>query len=352
MIVNFGMRLYRRQNGVWYVGLPGNKRQSLRTRDKQVAQRLYRRLKREALLGNVRQLERQQRCNLKDFVNQYIEFSAAHKKESTSKRDEYSLNKVLQWIGNKPLHTITAKMIDDFHADLINSGHKKSGVAITFRHNRAAFNQAVKWGYLKNSPFETAKRIQVEKRPPRFYSEKELKKIFEAISKSKDFHELITCYLLTGMRRSELFYLSIRNIDFKNNLITIAKTKTTWRTIPLESPVREILQSRCKTAGIGRLWPKWKHPNAVTHRWIRLMKRLGMKGRLYDLRHSFASHLAMAGEHIRTIQNWLGHSDLSTTMIYTHLSPDHMRQSVARLENLHKISTGQYPKKITIKNNK
>jgi site-specific recombinase XerD len=60
------------------------------------------------------------------------------------------------------------------------------------------------------------------------------------------------------------------------------------------------------------------------------LKRAGLSGvRFHDLRHTFASHLVMGGVDIRTVQELLGHKDISMTMRYSHLAPDHMSYSFA-----------------------
>ena len=265
------MRLFQRR-GIWYIALLGNLRRSLKIKDKEIAKRLKNKIKKEALLDNIIQLNKSQQITLSNFTKEYLKHARAHKKHSTYLRDKYSINKLLEHIGNRPLKTITPKTIDKFHTDLINAGHKDSGVAITARHCRAALNKAADWDYIKTNPYNRAGKIKVEKKPPRFYSEDELKKIFKAIAKDQDFHDLITCYLLTGMRRKELFSLQPKNVDFKNNTITITESKTDWRVIEMNEKVNEILKRRCKKCSIGRLFPRWKHPNAITHRWIRLLK--------------------------------------------------------------------------------
>jgi integrase len=344
MITALNMRLYQ-YRGIWHIALPGNVRRSLKTRDKQIATRLHNKIKKEILLGNIIKINKSQQITLSNFIKEYLEYSKAEKRHSTYLRDKYSLNKLLENIGNRPLKSITSKILDKFHVDLINAGHKTAGVAITARHCRAALNRAVSWDYIKASPYNRTRKIKVEKRPPRFYTEDELKKIFNAISNDQNFYDLIKCYLLTGMRRKELFSLQRKHVDLINNTITIVESKTDWRVIEIDEELKDILERRCKKYNIGRLFPMWKHPDAITHRWVRLMKRLNIQNaRLHDLRHSTASYLIMAGVDIRTIQNILGHSDISTTRIYTHLAPGHMKKAFAKLKNLHRISNGQYPK--------
>ncbi len=339
------MRLYRKQSGIYYVAFPGNVRRSLKTRDKQIAQRLFNRLKKQTLLGNIAQLEKHNVVTFKEFIKEYLEFAKAHKKESTYKRDRYSLKLLIEYIGNKPLNTISSKNLDDFHSHLINSGLKKTGVSITYRHCRAAFSKAVDWEYIKSNPYSHAKTIEAESAPPRYYTEEELKRIFEAIQEDRDFHDLISLYLFTVMRRSELFYLEAKHCDFGIGLITIYESKTKWRTVEMDEAIRKILERRCKECPNGRLFPKWNHPDRITHRWIRLMKLLKINNaRLHDLRHSFASYLAMEGASLKVIQELLGHKDISTTMIYSHLMPGYQKKALSKLGKLHRISTGHYPK--------
>jgi len=340
MIIGETLKLFRRSNGIWYARLPNEKRLSLKTRDREQAERLFRRLARQILRGNVIALEKQNSCTLKTFAKEYDTHCTAHKKESTADRDRYSVNKLKDYLGgNTLLRHITAKRIDDFHTALIQSGLQKSGVAITARHCRAAFSQAVKWEYIRRNPYAEAQPIKPKKKPPRFYSVAELGKIFKKISTDQDWCDLITCYLYTGARRSELWALTRRDVDLANRMLTFRESKTDWRTVPIDEPVVSILERRCKAVRVGRLWRNWSHPNAITHRWIRLMKTLKMTGRLHDLRHSFASHLAMGGSSIQKIQQLLGHSDINTTMIYAHLLPEHMRGDVARLGKQLKIGT-------------
>lgn len=325
------MKLYQR-NGIWYVRMPGEKKKSLKTKDKAEAQRIFKRLKREILLGNVVSLDRDQKITIGEFAKEYEKHCFSTKKDTTAVRDRYSVKKLMDWIGKtRPISSVSPKEIDQFQNDLLNFGLKKSGVAITMRHVRAAFNQAVKWGYLKTNPVERASRIKPDPQPPRFYSESELNKIFSEIKGDQDFHDFITCLLYTGLRVGELFYLDPKDIDLNNQLLTIRKSKTRWRTVPIDNIIVEIFARKQ-----APFWPKWRDPHALARRWGRLMKRLNMSGRLHDLRHSFASYLAMKGVGIRTIQELMGHKDVSTTMIYSHLSPEHLRKAITELRSLRK----------------
>ena len=330
------MKLYQRNHGTWYIRLSGGKRLSLKTKDKTVAKRLYNRTKREFLLGNIIQIDKDKNVLLKDFIKEYLEYSKTHKSKETAEREFYFFKSLIEHIGNIPLKLITVKQIDNFHTSLILKGRKPAGINITIRHLKSAFNKAVSWGYLLNNPYKKISQIKEDKQPPRFLSVKEIETIMDAIKHDQDFHDLITCYLLTGARRSELCYLMKTDVDFINAIINIRKSKTGWRAIPMNETVMEIMQRRCR--GEGRVFPKWQ-PHSITYRWIRLMKRLGIKSRLHDLRHSTASYLVMMGVDIRTVQEILGHTNITTTQIYSHLTKDHVRSAMSKLGKWHKNGT-------------
>lgn len=331
------MRLYT-YRGIYHVAFPGNVRRSLKTRDAEVAQRLFKRLKKDLLRKNIQALETKGGPLLSTFLRDYVEFSRAHKRPSTAKRDEYSLRKLKDYLGDVPLSRITSKRIDEFHSALINAGQKKSGVAITARHVRAALEKAVGWyDEIKANPYKDARPIKVDLEPPRVYSESELASIFAAIKDDPEFHELVTVYLLTGLRRSELFNLQARDVDLEAGTLTVRMSKTRWRVVPMEATVATILGARARKYPVGRLWRAWNSPDRITHRWIRLMRSLKLSGRLHDLRHSFATRLASSGEDIQTIREWLGHSDISTTMVYSHLMPEHLKKSLPMLKGFSDI---------------
>lgn len=342
------MKLYQRNHGTWYIRLPGGKRRSLKTKDKTVAKRLYNRTKRGLLLGNIIQIDKDKNVLLKDFIKEYLEYSQAHKAQGTFERDRYSFKVLYEYLGNISISEITPKKLDNFHTFLISSGRKPSGTNITIRHLRSAFQTAVNWEYIKNNPYRKIKNIKEKKRPPFFLSEENIRRIFEAIKHDQDFHDLITVYLLTGMRRSELCFLRKTDVDFINGLINVNKSKTGWRSIPMCDQVADIMNRRCK--GVGRIFDT-RTPDAISKRWLRLMTKLGISCRLHDLRHTTASYLVMAGNDLRTVQEILGHSQISTTLIYSHLSRGHVKKALSRLDKWHKNNTVGKLKVITGGNN-
>ncbi|GAB6161947.1 site-specific integrase [Desulfothermus naphthae] len=319
------MKLFKRKNGYWYIRFARGKEKSLKTKDKKLAEKLFRALYKEALEGKLILLEKYQKITLQNFIKEYLEYSASIKSHATYKRDKIALKKLLDFLGDIPLKIITPKKIEEFHTFLLRKGHKPSGVNVEIRHIKAAFNKAVFWGYLKSNPYGKIKLLKVPKRPPKFLKEQEIELILKSID-DQNFKELIICYLETGCRRQELLNLRKEDVDLQNGFIRVKGKGDKIRLIPLTKTVKKILQKRLSTVKGEQLF--LYHPDTVTHKWIKLMRKLGLNYRLHDLRHTTASYLAIQGIPLKFIQELLGHSDITTTQIYAHLRPEDLQSAL------------------------
>ena len=115
------------------------------------------------------------------------------------------------------------------------------------------------------------------------------------------------------------------------------------RLVPINDTLYGVLKSLPVHLGTDLLFPEITGLQ-LTVAFRRACKRAGIKDfRFHDLRHSFASYLTMDGENLRTVQTLLGHKDLRMTMRYSHLSPEHLRDAVLKLDKtLNWISNGHY----------
>ena len=187
-------------------------------------------------------------------------------------------------------------------------------------------------------------------------------------------HELQAMVYVTlyyGLRRSEALGLRWSSINFEENTIKIehtvvkmmsveykdsTKSKTSKRTLPLLSDVREVLlKLKDKQSENRRIFGntykdsdyifKWQdgklyRPDYITRSFQRVLKKHGLKKmRFHDLRHSTASILYDMGWDLKAIQNWLGHADIETTgNIYTHISESRKQAAAKNLERTFTIS--------------
>lgn len=203
---------------------------------------------------------------------------------------------------------------------------------------------AVKWGYLKDNPTKGITKLKVEEsKQPRFLTEAECETLLKACSLR--LYPIVFTFLNTGMRKAELENLEWTDIDLKRKRISIRKKsfwqpKTGERHIPINDPLCDLLQrikaentkkgkSNFVFCDLDGSQIKYK----VREQLIKTAKHAGIPDltKIHTLRHTFASHLVMKGIDLPTVQKLMGHADIQTTMIYSHLAEDHLSNAVDKL---------------------
>ena len=261
----------------------------------------------------------------------------------------------IQMFYQEQLQRVKASSVIHYHANI----HK-------------ALKYAVKNDMIPSNPADKVERPKQDKFYGNFYDRDELNKLFEAVAGTKlELPVLLGAFY--GLRRSEIVGLKWSAIDFEQNTITIShtvtscnldgkcvivakdttKTKSSRRTRPLvpyfhekllavkaqqernqklcgRSYNREFLEYIC----VDDIGDRFK-PNYITSQFPKLLERNGFrKIRFHDLRHSCASLLLASGVPMKHIQEWLGHSDFSTTAnIYAHLDYSSKLTSASAMES-------------------
>ena len=142
----------------------------------------------------------------------------------------------------------------------------------------------------------------------------------------------------TGMRRGESFSLKWENVNFHTCTLTVegglSKSGST-RHIPLNEEAVEVLKAWRDQSSVSVLVFPGKAGGqlvSISKVWASVMNSAGIKDfRFHDLRHTFASNLVMKGVPLNTVRELLGHQDMSTSLRYAHLAPDHKAEAVAKL---------------------
>lgn len=150
-----------------------------------------------------------------------------------------------------------------------------------------------------------------------------------------DIAEFLICLCDIGGRFTSVLSLKWSDIDLKNRVVTMRKTKNgaTVR-VPMTNRVHGILSSKTQDCEpfSGLTYDK------VAKVWRRMRLSFGLQGgtgyKLHAWRHTTGTRLAQAGVDIRTIQHWLGHSDIRQTARYTHVVPEMMLSARDKLEEL------------------
>ena len=143
---------------------------------------------------------------------------------------------------------------------------------------------------------------------------------------------LLELFYSSGLRLSELCALRWRDLDFDGGLVTVLGKGGKQRSVPMGSFARAALAAWQASTGAGRESPVFPgrngpiSPRAVQYRLRQLAQRQGLFKRVHPhlLRHSFASHILESSGDLRGVQELLGHADIATTQIYTHLDFQHL----------------------------
>ena len=328
------MKLYKRYHPAtgkflsYYVRYDDGKRVSLKTRDKTKAQRAYKAIQREAFAGRIADITGICTVTLGAFQREYLEWAeTAIDSKSTFRANRLALSKLVDMAGKSiKLDRLGQKHIDLMIAECRKNRNKTDSINNYIRHARIVIKKAVEWKYIKNSPFADVKELPRKKRLPKFIKKAELSGLLSKI-KDKDLRRMVTAYIATGRRRSELVGLRWENVSLEDGRYTV-KTETTKSKLERSYKINRLFLSVLLSIGPkegGYVFERWRHPDTVSHR----VKEALIKGgygnlSLHSLRHTFASMKAAEGRTLLEIQQLLGHSDIKATMIYSHLTDEHV----------------------------
>ncbi len=258
---------------------------------------------------------------------------------------------------NIKLKELTTEDIQEFY-----SAQLERVSANTVIHYHAVIHRALKYAVkiktIQSNPAVNVERPRKEKFIGSFYDKKEINTLFDIIQ-GHPLEVAIKLAAFYGLRREEIIGLKWTAIDFENNTLTIqhtvtecnldgkhievasdtAKTDSSLRTMPLVTNFREMLlakkekqehyrklcgRSYCKEyldyIFVNEMGERWK-PRYLSDGFKRILEQNGLRRiRFHDLRHTCASLLLANNVPMKKIQEWLGHSEFSTTAnIYAHL---------------------------------
>lgn len=239
------------------------------------------------------------------------------------------------FLEEKEIHSlqeVTPGMVQELQAGYLD-GHSVKSWNCLLSIQKNMLNRAVEWGVIEFNPIAQVKPMSLEQ-TFRFFSREEVRKILRAAD--DQLRPVVMILLHTGIRRSELWNLRWRDVDIPKRRITIKahgafKTKSgKLRSIPVTKELQIYLKTLSREGQY--VCRPYGHIHSLRRFFVALLGQLGIEGTLHDLRHTFASHLATAGVPIPVIKELLGHADISTTMIYAHLSPGIHESEIDRLK--------------------
>jgi len=247
------------------------------------------------------------------------------------------LKEFKKFLGEAPVEKIDYLVLRKYLALLKEKGLGSRTVGRRLSCLRSFFRFLVREGLLKTNPMLLVSSPKQDKHLPSFLTEDEVTKLIES-ALPKDERGLrdraiLETFYSTGMRISEIAGLNIDDIDFIGSVVKVLGKGKKERLAPIGdravAAIRNYLERRKKQSETVFLN---KNGRRITTRGIRnivgkYIRLAGIRQGIspHTLRHSFATHLLNRGADLRSVQELLGHANLSTTQVYTHLTTDKLK---------------------------
>jgi integrase/recombinase XerD len=300
------------------------------------------------------------------LVENFLEVLASEK--GLSKNTLYSykidLDQFINFIKKKNIKTreFKDKDIKEFISTFKNKGYEKSTVSRKISSLTHFFNFLLDEKEIEINPLSNFEIPKQTKKLPIILSNKHIDKILEFTKQDQSatgirLYTMIEILYATGIRISELVEMKLSSIYEDKNFLLVSGKGNKERLVPISKNTRETLDKYLtirshfisdKTKSIWLFPSKQSSVGHITRqRFNQLLNELNLQADLgikgispHKLRHAFATHLLENGMDLRSLQQILGHSDISTTQIYTHVLKERLKEIIKDNHPLSKVDLG------------
>ena len=294
-------------------------------------------------------VDRPLRLDIDTVGRRYIAQRGMLGRKATTLEDYESALRVhlVPFFGDRPLAEIDVALVEDFVWLKLEEGMAAKSVRNFLGLLHSIFAYAIRLGWCSHNPVAQVEKPLTESGSDiRFLSLDELERILEATPDTPlgrvDGLIFLTA-AMTGMRRGEVIAVRWMDIDWHSQVIRVRqnftrgrfgspKSKRSSRAVPLaprlarelrghydQAPFREDVDLVFAHPELGTVL----NPSRLRKRFLSCVRRPGVRPvRFHDLRHTFGTQMAAAGAPLRAIQEWLGHADMRTTLIYADFALD------------------------------
>ncbi|MGQ9646676.1 MAG: site-specific tyrosine recombinase XerD [Thermodesulfobacteriota bacterium] len=286
---------------------------------------------------------------MNQILDQFLHYLVVEKGRPKNTVEAYghNLNRFLRHLekgGIEALDKVGKFEVKAFLLSLKKRGLSAKTVVRNLVALRTFFNYLIQEGILQINPVEEIESPKVSKTLPEILSLKEVEQLLEQPDLQTPLglrdRAMLEMLYATGMRVSELIRLPINQVNLEAGYVLLYGKGSKERLVPLGREAIEWTAQYLKTAR-GKLAKGRESPFLFINRSGREMSRqrfwknlkaYGQKARIQKritphlLRHSFATHLLERGADLRSVQMMLGHSDISTTQIYTHVTGERLKK--------------------------
>jgi len=282
---------------------------------------------------------------MKKSVEQFLTYLQVERNasEHTIKNYAVDLRDFCSFIGELPPEQLDYTHIRNFLAHLKDRNFSQSSISRKLACLRSCFKYMARERLLSSNPAGSIATPKREKKLPSFLDPEEMEKLLNAapgINKAgrRDRAIMETLYS-TGMRVSELMNMSIVNIDFVGGVLKIQGKGKKERMVPIGRTALQAIEAYLNDRTEEEKQPSAplflnKNNTRLTDRSIRrILIKYSRRASItkdvspHTIRHTFATHLLDQGADLRSVQDLLGHENLSTTQIYTHVTTKRIKDA-------------------------
>jgi len=275
-------------------------------------------------------------------IDKFINYLKVEKNASahTIKNYKLDLDAFSRFLADKDISGVDHLALRRFLAELRAKNYAKRTIARKLASLRSLFKFLYREGYIKSNPVTAISSPKLDKKLPKFLDVNMVTKLImkpdvKTEAGLRDRAMLETLYS-TGMRVSELVGLDSTDIDFISGVVKVFGKGSKERLVPIGeealNAIRKYDGKKSKSARAKDAVFLNNRGGRLTDRSVRRMMdkyvtacAIEEKLSPHSLRHSFATHLLDRGADLRSVQELLGHMNLSTTQIYTHVTMDRLK---------------------------
>ena len=332
-----------------------------------------------------------------DFAKEYLQWSNANKKPTSYRRDLSLMRQLNKEFETKAIQEITTWQIEKYKAKRKEEINRPGAVMGSFKRERKdgsqeeiwyvdyrgpqgdkvrkiigpskkdaeayfakskattqpatvnrelallkhMYSKAIEWGKYEENPAKKVKLLKGEVKRVRFLMPDDVQKL---LSNCADhLKPIVTVAVHTGMRKGELLSLNWDQVNFEQGIISLLDTKNhERRDISMNETVKATLTGMERKGSYVFSAEDGGSFGDVRRSFETALRRSGIQDfRFHDLRHTFASNLVMESVDIMTVKELMGHKDLTMTLRYTHLAPNHKTKAVNILDRVLSLNPPQ-----------
>jgi integrase/recombinase XerD len=297
---------------------------------------------------------------MKERIQEYCDFLSIEKRHSPHTVESYRRDISVfsrQW-GSGPLSDVTSQDIRSFLLNLRKQGLSAASIARSLSSLKSFFRFLVVEGYIQVNPGEVLESPRAWRKLPESLSTEDVERLLTCPDVSTPLglrdRAMLEILYATGLRVSELTSLKISDLDLEVGYLRSFGKGAKERIVPIGDVALDAVKvyldrsrncfSGCES--VADLFLSRRGKKMTRQGFWKIVKKYvllaGIKKAVspHTLRHAFATHLLERGANLRAVQEMLGHSDISTTQIYTHILEKRMREVHDRYHPRSLISEG------------